>query len=81
MSIDLVMQLVYCFQKPSWRGYLNKSQLITEAQPYCDTSFTVVGINFHVSMHCLVLCPLLVGSRENLSSDLIANEPFVAAPD
>lgn len=76
-----MMQLVYCFQTPSWRGYLNKSQLITEAQPYCDTSFTVVGINFHVSMHCLVLCPLLVGSRENLSSDLIANEPFVAAPD
>ena len=61
---------MYFFQKPSWRGYLNKSQLITEAQPYCDTSFTVVGINFHASMRCLVLCPLLVGPRENMNSDL-----------
>lgn len=45
------------FQKPSWRGYLSKSQLITEAQPHCDTSFTVVYINYVYTDVVLILCP------------------------
>ncbi len=28
-------------QKPSWRGYLTKTELVREAQEYADSSFTV----------------------------------------
>ena len=30
-------------QKPCWIGYLTKSQLMTQAQPHCDKSFTIVS--------------------------------------
>ena len=29
-------------QKPNWIGYLTKAQLMTQAQPYSDKSFTIV---------------------------------------
>ena len=32
------------FQKPSWRGFLHKAELIADAQHLCDVSFTVVSV-------------------------------------
>ena len=35
--------LLFPVQKPTWIGYLTKAQLMTQAQPYSDKSFTIVS--------------------------------------
>ena len=51
---DTAVTVLNDIQKPSWRGYLNKSQLITEAQLHCDTSFTVVSIQIFLKLYVCI---------------------------
>ena len=59
--ISLTLSLSLSLQKPCWIGYLTKSQLMTQAQPHCDKSFTIVSplcvcARARVRVYLSVLC-------------------------